>query len=105
MFYNPNTFGLFIMLTLFLTWIARIYFNKKTNIAFYCILFASLWFTMSRSSLIIAGVISIAFIIFLIYNKQIKLLYKTILKSAAIVLAVVIALHFGVNWATTQYYR
>ncbi len=104
MFYNPNTFGLFIMLTLFLTWIARIYFNKKTNIAFYCILFASLWFTMSRSSLIITAVISVAFLIFLIYNKRIKILYKTILKSAAIVLAVVIALHFGVNFATTQYY-
>ena len=97
MFYNPNTFGLFIMLTLFLTWIARIYFNEKTNIAFYCILFASLWFTMSRSSLIITAVISVAFLIFLIYNKRIKILYKTILKSAAIVLAVVIALHFGVT--------
>lgn len=105
MFYNPNTYGLFIMLTLFLTWIARLYFNKKTNIVYYCIFFSALWLTMSRSSIIMVGVISVAFLGFLIYRKRLKELYKTILKSAVIVIAVIAALNFGLNWGANQYYQ
>lgn len=105
MFYNPNTYGLFIMLTLFLTWIARLYFNKKTNIVYYCIFFSALWLTMSRSSIIMVGVISVAFLVFLIYRKRLKELYKTILKSAVIVIAVIVALNFGLNWGANQYYQ
>lgn len=104
MFYNPNTFGLFIMLTLFLTWIARVYFHKKNHIAYYCLLFGSLWLTMSRSSLIMVCVISVAFIGFLVYNKRLKDLYQTILKTTAIVVAVTICMHFAVNWCAAQYY-
>lgn len=105
MFYNPNTYGLFIMLTLFLTWIARIYFNKKTNIAYYCIFFGALWLTMSRSSLIMVGVISVAFLVFIIYRRRLKELYKTILKSAVIIAVVIACLHFGLNWGANQYYQ
>ncbi len=56
MFNNPNTYGAFISLTMFLSLLKSLYFDEKNPLVTYFALSFSLLLTMSRSSIIIMAV-------------------------------------------------
>lgn len=104
MFYNPNTFGLFIIMTILLSWTAQLFLEHRTNIVIYCALFLSLWLSMSRSSLIVICFMAFVFLGYIVLTRKIKENWLQILKTSAIVVVVVFLANLLINWGTHQYY-
>ncbi len=107
MFCNPNTFGLFLVLVLFLTLFISIHFKEKTNIFIYIAIYSSVLLTMSRSTIIILIVGLIVTIVYkIITNKSsIKALLKKLALSTVIILACVIVLDVIVSFSSSLYYK
>lgn len=104
MFYNPNTFGLFIIMTILLSWTAHLFLGHRTNIAIYCVLFLSLWLSMSRSSLIMVVLIALVFLAYILLTRQFGQKWLTILKTSAAVVLVVVCASTLVDLGSQYYY-
>lgn len=86
--YNPNTYGLFLVFVLLLSFFMHYFFGKKTHVLMYFSLFAALYLTMSRSSMMIMALCLV--IIGLLYYKKLK-------KDFPVKKLVVIALCIGIG--------
>ena len=76
MFYNPNTYGLFLVFVLVLSLAIWYLEDKKTPLWLYCTLCISLYMTMSRSAMmILAAVLAVLFLL-AVRSKQIAIQWK-----------------------------
>lgn len=105
LFFNPNTFGLFLVFVGFLSLLRTVSFGIKTSPVIYGILFASLLMTMSRSAMIALAVGLIAIAGFMLVKKRGRLPYLKILISAAIIVVVGFAGYYGTRLGANLYYE
>ena len=79
MFYNPNTYGLFLVFVFVLSLTIWYLADKKTPLWLYCTLAISLYMTMSRSSMmILAAVVAVLFLL-IWRGKQVKIQWKKLI--------------------------
>lgn len=72
LFYNPNTYGAFLVFVLFLSVVKHRYWGDKTHPAIYAILVAQLYLSMSRSSFMILVLGLILLIVLEIKEKNLR---------------------------------
>lgn len=102
MFYNPNTYGLFLTFVILLSLWISLKLQEKTPLWMYMLLGAALYFTMSRSSMLIlaAGLL----VLFLCALREKKVQWKRMGLSLVIIAAGVLVLFEGASWAAGKYY-
>lgn len=102
MFYNPNTYGLFLTFVILLSLWLALRLEEKTPVWMYVLLGAALYFTMSRSSmLILAAGLAVLFVCAL---REKKLRWKRLALQLLTVVAGVVVLFQGAGWAAGKYY-
>lgn len=107
LFYNPNTFGTFIVFVIFFSMIKTRFWEDKTPAILYAVLITELYLTMSRSSVMI---LALALLIVLIVDIKQKTLRDKIRRYAqttilCILCAAVVstALSAGNRWFYNRY--
>lgn len=103
--YNPNTYGLFVVLTFFASICLDFYCNTKTNIFVYISFAVSIFMSMSRSTLIILGIGIILILIQLIIDKKLMKIWKVLLKKVVIVAVSAAIIVGAVNILSAVYYE
>lgn len=102
MFYNPNTYGLFLDFAILMSVWCRLRTGRKTPVWMYATLSISLYLTVSRSSMLLLGA---ALLVTLIYAARQKLVqWKPLILRLVIVAAAVAVVSAGVNAAADVYY-
>lgn len=104
MFYNPNTYGLFLVFIIVLSLAIWYMEGKKTPVWFYCTLGAALYMTMSRSSIMILAGVLVALFLLAALGKQVKINWKKFIPSVVCILAVSVLVSNGTLWAAKAYY-
>lgn len=104
LFYNPNTYGMFLAITFFASAYKSFFLGEKNNIAFYIITIAAIFMSMSRSTLIIMGVGIIIFTAIVLLSKSSKKNWRRVLIRTAIVLVSVAVITNALSFATQIYY-
>lgn len=102
MFYNPNTYGLFLIFTILLSLWLALYGSYRTRGWIYALLATSLYMTMSRSSMLILAA-GLALLLVLALREK-KLQWKPLAKDAALVLLCVLAIPYLSGVAAARYY-
>lgn len=102
MFYNPNTYGLFLTFVILLSLWISLKLQEKTPLWMYMLLGAALYFTMSRSSMLILG--AGLLVLFLCALREKKVQWKRMGLQLAIIAAGVLVLFEGASWAASKYY-
>lgn len=104
MFYNPNTYGLFLVFVVLLSLFMAYYYGKKTHPVIYFMLFAALYLTMSRSSMMILG--GCLLLVLWMFIKRDKKAFPTkrLLITAACICVGVAALSAAVTYASNWYF-
>lgn len=103
--YNPNTFGLFIVLVLFASLCLDFYCNTKTNIFIYISFGVSIFMSMSRSTLIILFVGLALILVQLIIDKKLAVAWKSLVKKAVIVVVSMTIIVGATNALSNLYYE
>lgn len=102
MFYNPNTYGLFLTFTILLSLWLALRSEYKTPVWIYAALAASLYMTQSRSSILILAAGLTVLLVCAVREK--KLNGKKLAASAAVVAAVCAVVVVGSTWGAKQYF-
>lgn len=105
LFFNPNTYAMFLDFVIFLSIFRRISYGVKTHSVVYGILVASVLLSMSRAGIIIlvAGTILISIYMMAKYRKAIP--YKKLILSSLIVLVIGSAGYLGVQAGANVYHE
>lgn len=102
LFYNPNTYGLFLVLLLLFSLNERLRSGTKTPLALYAQIAVMLFLTMSRSSiLILAAVLALSGILL---GKPLWRQWKSLLWRGAVIACCVAAVSLLLPRAAEQYY-
>lgn len=102
MFYNPNTYGLFLDFVILLSVWARVRTGRRTPVWMYATLCISLYLTISRSSMLL---LAAALLVTLLYALRQKLVrWKALIVNLVVVAAAVAVVTVGVNAAANVYY-
>ncbi len=105
LFYNPNTYGVFLSFVFFASCYKDYHYQKKSPIVVYVVLIASIFLSMSRSTLIIM-VIGLALLaLHVTLKKEWKMLWKKAVGYTAIVVACVAVITVALNALNGLYYR
>ncbi len=105
MFYNPNTFGAFLIFVFIFSIAKYCYYNSKTPAYIYIILVVSLLLSMSRSTMIAFVASLIIFIILFICNKGIRINWKSMLSKVAIIILSSLIVFTTANKSMELYYN
>ena len=103
-FYNPNTYGLFLAFVVLLSLFMHYYYEKKTHPAIYFTLFAALYLTMSRSSMMILAAGMVLVLVLFIKKLGKNFPIKRFFISVACIAAAVALLSVGVTYASNRYF-
>ena len=104
LFFNPNTYALFLDFVIFLSIFRRISYGVKTSPIVYGILVASLLLSVSRAGIIIMVVGMIAVGIYMVVKHRKELPYKKILLSLVLVFVIGSVGYFGAQVGSTLYH-
>ena len=102
MFYNPNTYGLFLVFVVFLSVWTRLRTGRKTPVWMYATLCISLYLTISRSSMLLLAAVLLVTLIYAIRQKLVR--WKSLILNLVIVAAATAVVSVGVNAAANVYY-
>ncbi|MGN1014267.1 MAG: O-antigen ligase family protein [Butyricicoccus sp.] len=107
LFYNPNTYGTFLVFVLFLSVIKHRYWGSKTSPWIYAMLIAQLYLSMSRSSILILMLGLVLLVVLECKDGRLKQCVKDYAKNVvACVLCTVLlsgALSAGNQWFYNRY--
>ena len=104
MFYNPNTYGLFLVFTILLSLAIWYLADKKTPLWLYCTLAVSLYMTMSRSSMAILALV-LAVLFFLLWKgKTVKIQWKKLILWCACMGASALLVSYAAGYAAQVYF-
>ena len=104
MFYNPNTYGLFLVFTILLTLAIWYFADKKTPLWLYCTLAVSLYMTMSRSSMAILALV-LAALFFLVWKgKKVEIQWKKLILWCACMGASALIVSTAAGYAAQLYF-
>lgn len=105
LFYNPNTYGMFLAITFFASAYKSFFLGEKNNIAFYITTITAIFLSMSRSTLIIMIVGIVIFGAMVLFSKSAKKSWKRVLIRTAITVAAVVVLSNALSFGTELYYN
>lgn len=103
--YNPNTFGLFIVLVLFASICIDFYCNVKTNVFIYISFAVSIFMSMSRSTLIILFVGLALILLQLILDKKLAKMWKNLIKKVVVIVVSMVLIVGATNILSNVYYE
>lgn len=105
MFYNPNTYGLFLVFVILLSLTIWYLEDKKTPLWLYCTLAISLYMTMSRSSMAILALV-LAFLFLLVWRgKQKPIRWKKLILWCACMGASALFVSSAAGYAAQLYFN
>lgn len=105
MFYNPNTYGLFLVFVILLSLTIWYLEDKKTPLWLYCTLAISLYMTMSRSSMAILALV-LAFLFLLVWRgKQKPIRWKKLILWCACMGASALLVSSAAGYAAQLYFN
>ena len=105
MFYNPNTYGLFLVFVILLSLTIWYLADKKTPLWLYCTLAISLYMTMSRSSMTILALV-LAFLFLLVWRgRQKPILWKKLILWCACMGASALLVSSAAGYAAQLYFN
>lgn len=105
LFYNPNTFGMFLAVTLFMSLYIGFFCEAKTNPVIYIIIAVSVYLSMSRSTILIIAIGGALFLLQLFLSGKMQKEYKRVIKTAVIVALCATVISFAVVKGTDAYYE
>lgn len=105
MFYNPNTYGLFLVFVILLSLTIWYLEDKKTPLWLYCTLAISLYMTMSRSSMAILALV-LAFLFLLVWRgKQKPIRWKKLILWCACMGSSALLVSSAAGYAAQLYFN
>lgn len=104
LFFNPNTYAVFIVFVFFMSLLRRVVFSVKTSPVMYGCLLMSLLFSMSRSGIIILSVGLAVAALYLVIKYRRGLPYLSIALCAVIALAIGAGGYFAAKWGASEYH-
>ena len=104
MFYNPNTYGLFLVFTILLSLVIWYLEGKKTPLWLYCTLAISLYMTMSRSSMTILALVLAALFFLLWKGKKVEIQWKKLILWCACMGASALIVSYAAGYAAQIYF-
>lgn len=104
LFYNPNTYGMFLAITFFASAYKSFFLGEKNNIAFYITTLSAIFMSMSRSTLIIMVVGIVIFGAMVLFSKSAKKSWKRVLIRTAVSVVAVAIVTNALSFATGLYY-
>ena len=105
MFYNPNTYGLFLVFVLLLSLVIWYLADEKTPLWLYCTLAISLYMTMSRSSMMILAAV-LLFLFFLVWRgKKVEIQWKKMILWCACMGICALAVTYATGYAAQIYFE
>ncbi len=102
MFYNPNTYGLFLTFTILLSLWLALRTDYKTPVWIYAVLATSLYMTQSRSSILILAAGLAVLLVCAVREK--KLNVRRLALSGAVIAAAAVVVLLGSTWGAKQYF-
>jgi hypothetical protein len=103
-FYNPNTYGLFLVFVVLLSLFMAYFYGKKTHPLMYFSLFAALYMTMSRSSMMILGACMVLVLIVFVKKHGKKFPWLRVAISAACIAVGVALMTAAVTYVSNRYF-
>ena len=104
MFYNPNTYGLFLVFVVLLSLFMAYFYGRKTHPAIYFTLFAALYLTMSRSSMMILAACLVLVLIAFVKKLGKSFPVKRFMITFACIALATAALSTAVTYASNWYF-
>ena len=104
MFYNPNTYGLFLVFVVLMSLFMAYFYGKKTHPVIYFTLFAALYLTMSRSSMMILAACLILVLIAFVKKLGKSFPVKRFMITFACIAVATAALSAAVTYASNWYF-
>lgn len=104
LFYNPNTYGMFLAITFFASAYKSFFLGEKNNIAFYIVTITAIFLSMSRSTLIIMGLGIVIFGAMVFFSKSSKKDWKRVILRTVITVVAVGIVTNALSLATELYY-
>lgn len=104
LFYNPNTYGMFLAITFFASAYKSFFLGEKNNIAFYITTITAIFLSMSRSTLIIMVAGTVIFGAMVLFSKSAKKNWKRVIIRTAITAVAVVIVSNTLSFATEIYY-
>ena len=105
MFYNPNTYGLFLVFTILLSLVIWYLEGKKTPLWLYCVLAISLYMTMSRSSMAILALVLAALFLLIWKGKKVEIQWKKLILWCACMGASALIVSSAAGYAAQLYFN
>lgn len=105
MFYNPNTYGLFLVFVILLSLVIWYLADEKTPLWLYCTLAISLYMTMSRSSMMILAAVLLFLFVLVWRGKKITVQWKKLVLWCACMGACALVVTYAVGFAAQIYFE
>ena len=102
MFYNPNTYGMFLDFVIFLSIWTRLRTGRRTPVWMYATLTIALFLTVSRSSMMLLAIALLVTFIYAVRQKLVR--WKALLVTLVIVAAATAAVSAAAGAAANVYY-
>lgn len=102
MFYNPNTYGLFLTFVIVLSLWLALSSDYQTPLWIYAVLATSLYMTMSRSSMLILAMALAVLLVCAIREKKLDL--KKLALRVGLITAAAAAIFLGTTWIAKGYF-
>jgi O-antigen ligase len=104
LFYNPNTFGAFLVFTLLLSIVKQRCWNHRTPIAIYAVLITELYLSMSRSSVMIFALALVLLLAIEIKEHTLRSHIKRYLQTAVVCVLCAVIVSSVLSAAGSRYY-
>ena len=105
MFYNPNTYGLFLVFVILLSLVIWYLADEKTPLWLYCTLAVSLYMTMSRSSMMILAAVLLFLFVLVWRGKKVEIRWKKLILWCACMGICALAVTYAVGFAAQIYFE
>ena len=105
MFYNPNTYGLFLVFVILLSLVIWYLADEKTPLWLYCTLAISLYMTMSRSSMMILAAVLLFLFLLIWRGKKVEIRWKKMILWCACMGACALVVTYAAGVAAQVYFE
>lgn len=105
MFYNPNTYGLFLVFVVLLSLTIWYLAGEKTPLWLYCTLAVSLYMTMSRSSMMILAAVLLVLFMLVWRGGRVEIRWKKLLLWCGCMGACALIVSYGAGAAAEAYFN
>ncbi|MBR5538158.1 MAG: O-antigen ligase family protein [Clostridia bacterium] len=105
MFYNPNTYGLFLVFVILLSLVIWYLADEKTPLWLYCTLAISLYMTMSRSSMMILAAVLLFLLVLVWRGKKVEIRWKKLILWCACMGVCALAVTYATGYAAQIYFE